>query len=276
MARKDLNKVMCERERRGGYGENKGRKAKGDQVWPFTGESTSPFPFKEGIKVPHRGREKSFSDFLSPLYGFLRKSVGKKWDKIYSELCQVFDTRKVINQHILIHLFDAVEVSTYMYQGKICYTETRGPKERRGIQPMMESGSPYYVHPVSKVLQLNKNRFEIEKQERLKEFAKKEQDKLKHLKLLARFKTHNGARYAINIKDVWYEISVVEAPMPERRKRMTVGGETVYYYHQPEYNSISIHGAKYMPPELTISSKKYYVSRKEQLNSERIRKLKLR
>jgi hypothetical protein len=37
----------------------------------------------------------SFGDHISPLRGFLRKNVGRPWDKVYSEFCEHADPRGV-------------------------------------------------------------------------------------------------------------------------------------------------------------------------------------
>jgi hypothetical protein len=276
MPRADLNKVMCERERRKGgtiKGRHKMEKVKrGMQVRVHKGESTSPYSAKLGMKRPYINYTKDFSENLNPLWGFLHKSVGRPWDKVYSEICQVFDKRKVINQHILIHLFQNVEVNTFMHEGIVCTVSERSSRDNR-VEPVTQSGSDYYVHPISKLLLSTKPKAKLVKIAKQKEIEA-EKAKAKYLHLLARFSTKdgNGARYAININDVWYEISVVETPKPVKHRRMNSSGETEYVTHFPAVDAVSIHGATVIPQELR-SGGKFYVCRKDQLNKKRIRDL---
>lgn len=277
MPRADLSKVMCERERRGGgtvKGRHKVEKVKtGVVAWPYKGESTSPHPMKIGIKRPYANRTKTFNENLNPLLGLLHKSVGRHWDKVYSEICQIFDKRKVINQHILIHLFQIVETHAFMEAGKVYVLNERGWGVERKI-PVQESGAEYYVHPLSGVLFSNKRK----NWKAIAAQAKKEQDKeeANYLQVLGRFNNKNGpgVRYAIKISDVWYEISVVKIPEPTKHRRIGSHGETEYFTRFPEVDAVSIHGAKVMPIELH-SKMGFYVCRKEQLNKKRIKELKL-
>lgn len=58
--------------------------------------------------LPRHQNTKSLSDFLSPLFGLLRKSVGRKWDDVYSEIRAVADHRSVTGHHLLEHVGFAV------------------------------------------------------------------------------------------------------------------------------------------------------------------------
>jgi hypothetical protein len=87
--RKDLNKVLVERERirsSSGFKDVRGFKEEkplGIHSWPFKGESGSPFPFKEGIKKPYIKKiwKKTFSENLNPLYGLSAKASGRTGTK---------------------------------------------------------------------------------------------------------------------------------------------------------------------------------------------------
>jgi len=278
--RKDLNKLLCERERTGGSFAKVIKKAKkrsqqgfkgGITAWPFEGESLSPFPTKVGMKKPYGWDTKNFNENLNPLWGFIRKSVGKSWDKVYSEICKNFDKRSVINQHILVHLFQNVEVNTFSEKGKVCYVNTAygWRHKNRGITPIAESHCEYYVHPVSKILLANTGR-KTYRQISAEREKKAQAERNNNLKLLSQFNNQNGtgSRYAIKIKDIWYEISVIKRPEPVKLRRVNAKGETEYYNHYPEVNDISIHGAKVTPRELNGTD--FYVSRKTQLNSARL------
>jgi hypothetical protein len=64
---------------------------------------------------------KEFTDVLGPLIGFLRKNVGRPWDRVYSELCGGLDKRKVTGLHIFQHLEDFVETNCCFVEGKPCH-----------------------------------------------------------------------------------------------------------------------------------------------------------
>lgn len=99
--RKDFNKLLCERER---YGSDQSfRQVRQNKKFNNFEEG----PTRESMKKRHKVtmKEKSFGENLRPLYRFIEKNVGRKWDAVYSELCSTFDMRSVINQHILVHLW---------------------------------------------------------------------------------------------------------------------------------------------------------------------------
>src|SRR6185437_9504846 len=102
--RTDLNKLLCEHERRGsgksfGYYRHKKKfvpNADGDNV-----------AMREGISRNSRrwgGDRKEFGEFLSPLKGQVRKYRGKRYDAFYSDLCSNFDMSRPINAHLMVHL----------------------------------------------------------------------------------------------------------------------------------------------------------------------------
>lgn len=151
--RSDLNKQLCERERIGShlhYGENRHIKRHND----MSGEEFENLATRESMKFRHKRSSngtKSLNENLNPLYGLVRKNVGRPWDKFYSELCKVFNMNSVINNHILQHLFDMVETNCYMQEGVIYSMPPYW--SRGGATPVKSAEGPeYYVHPVSGIL----------------------------------------------------------------------------------------------------------------------------
>ena len=59
---------------------------------------------RRGAMRPHHGVRKDLTDKLNPLIRFLRKSRGRLWDEVYSELRALLSPRSVIDMHILQHL----------------------------------------------------------------------------------------------------------------------------------------------------------------------------
>lgn len=147
--RPDLNKLLCERER---YGSTKGfaetRHAK-KQNLSIDGEEIGG---RQGIKKRYGYETKSFSENLNPLFGAIRKAVGRKWDKFYSELCVTFDKRSVINQHILLHLENYIEYkNVYVEDGELWVKSSYSlPTKIRG------SSVQYFVDPRDGIIKLNK------------------------------------------------------------------------------------------------------------------------
>jgi hypothetical protein len=53
---------------------------------------------------------KDLNENLAPLRRFLEKSVGRSWNKVYSEIRQQLDHRRATGFHILQHLKQIVQV----------------------------------------------------------------------------------------------------------------------------------------------------------------------
>lgn len=57
---------------------------------------------------PRRGEGPSLSDNLNPLERWLKRQVGRSWDKTYSEFCKREDKRTLRGDHIHRHLKEMV------------------------------------------------------------------------------------------------------------------------------------------------------------------------
>ena len=62
-----------------------------------------------------KGSRKEFGENLSPLKRFLEKSVGRKWDDVYSELCQNCDRNGAVSGHIFDHIWGYVKPFEEIY-----------------------------------------------------------------------------------------------------------------------------------------------------------------
>lgn len=56
------------------------------------------------------GKLKHFSDLIGPLQRYLRGSVGRYWDDVYSEMKRTLDSRKVTGNHVFEHVDCLVEL----------------------------------------------------------------------------------------------------------------------------------------------------------------------
>ena len=142
--REDFNKLLVERERIGS--SEKFHEVRHKKV--FNPEMGG----RESMKARHvcNWRGKQFNENLNPLKGWLHSRLGKNWDKSYSELRKTFDTRSVINQHIMEHLWQYVERHAFVNaKGKIVVI---AKYTKDGESPISESLSEYYICPKSGIL----------------------------------------------------------------------------------------------------------------------------
>ena len=144
-----FSKLLTEQERVGSKNKSAkwGRRLKYDPDSEYEDECSRVSMSRHGIQYGHDG--KSLTDVLSPLRGFLRKNVGKKWNDVYSELCQGLDRRSVSGLHVFQHLWNYVEKDTAMVDGQV-YHYWRGGD----LLPIEKSYryEQYYVHPETGVL----------------------------------------------------------------------------------------------------------------------------
>lgn len=102
----------------------------------------------------HRHKEsKDFGDKLGALRGNLRANLGRPWDDVFSEFCQVLDRRGLSGWHIWTHLKWEVSTNTFMNQGKVC--EQPNGFRYGSREPAPVTG--FYVHPISGLLLYNIN-----------------------------------------------------------------------------------------------------------------------
>ena len=150
--KQDLNKELCEHERARSWDKfHNYRHRKDFKIADEDGELGG----RESMKVRYVNgwNNKEFGENLNPLWGAVRKAVGKPWNKFYSELCKTFDKRSVINQHILVHLFQEVEVNTYVGEDGQVWVRGR----YNGNEPLSKAYCQYYVDPRDGILKKNKH-----------------------------------------------------------------------------------------------------------------------
>src|SRR5437899_2380737 len=112
--RKDMAKVIVERERRGTYKEGKHfREEQRAKVDPEAAPTKEPMRAK-------RERTKELNENLNPLKKFLMKSVGRPWNKVKAEIHEHIRPTSTVQNHVLQHLDNYVEEHPVM-KGKIPY-----------------------------------------------------------------------------------------------------------------------------------------------------------
>lgn len=199
--RSDLNKVLCEHERSNSKDHYKNYRNL--KKFNRLGEEGENVPSREGMKQRYGWEKKHFGENLNALYGAVRKAVGRKWNDFYSELCKNFDKRSVINQHILLHLFQYIEVNTVYVDedGDLAVQKCYAGKPEK----LKNGWTEYYVDPRDGIIKRNKYYKTISQISR--EHAKKK--KLDEEKVLRQLDDRNVLRL---IDGVWYHFTLEEVP----------------------------------------------------------------
>lgn len=103
--REDIAKVIVTRPRVGGddgYQLRRGRRqSKDSMLW-------DNLPKKEGMRSVNirNYNGKYLSDFLAPIQGFLKKNVGRPWDKVNSEIRKNLKMTSTTQRHVLDHIYN--------------------------------------------------------------------------------------------------------------------------------------------------------------------------
>lgn len=151
--RSDIAKVVVERPRTGGGGApGKNHRRAGD--WKRLKEEcrTEESITRETIRGKWREgfSGKSLNDFLSPVRGFLRKSLGRRWDDVYSEISTFLKPTSVMQRHVLEHVRDYVRTDIvsdehgHLVDSKGCHVRVSYYRQ----------APTFYVRPADGTLQL--------------------------------------------------------------------------------------------------------------------------
>ena len=148
--RKDMAKVVTEAPRRGHANRSSkwGRRLTKDE-YALDDHGASRAPVSRHRQYGWNAKE--FSDSLGPLRRYLRKQIGRPWDKIWSEIATTLDSRSLTGQHIFDHIRWEVELDAWVGDdGRLLYH-----KRRWGA---IELVAGLYVHPVTHLLTLKPER----------------------------------------------------------------------------------------------------------------------
>ena len=116
--RKDMSKVIVERARIKVRSAVKGRKHRHK-------DDILDLPAKVSMKKSAGWGRKSLNENLSPLQRFLNSRVNRKWDKVYSEICENLKPTSAVQQHVRDHLKDFVEINPFFDGKKVFYSDWR-------------------------------------------------------------------------------------------------------------------------------------------------------
>lgn len=133
-----MSKVIVERSRVGGKYARKGKPKSFDNL-----------PKKESMKMPYGHNRKSLNENLNPLKRYLLANVGKKWDKVFSDICKNIKLDSAVQKHVRDHVFDYVHINVSITEnGQVVGQRKYGGTIRELFDEDM------YVHPQTGILKV--------------------------------------------------------------------------------------------------------------------------
>jgi hypothetical protein len=139
--RPDMHEVIIERPRIQGV----------DRKPKYLINEETDLPSKEGMRRNHKER-KRLNENLAPLKRFVRSRCGRKWNDVFSEICENISLDSAVKKHILEHLQYMVEKEITLIDG-IPHTF----KSYSGLEPLAGVNYHYatdhfYVDPEDGIL----------------------------------------------------------------------------------------------------------------------------
>jgi len=201
--RADLNKLLCEHER---HGHSRSYKDVRHNKKFDTPDADGELPSRESMVHRHARAQdtKSFSDNLNPLWGLIRKAVGRRWDTFYSELSKAYDRRSTVNNHIFEHLVQGIELDAFIRDGQVWIKNTYA-----GDLPLRQSSSTeFYVDPRDGIIKKNKFYKRYSQQRR----EQKAREVREEAKVTCWIDDDNVLR---KIGDVWFHFTLEDVPQGE-------------------------------------------------------------
>jgi hypothetical protein len=161
--RKDMAKVIVERPRRHGGETFRSRRnelkaqlnsaIRADDFDNIYSRESHAYWASRGLGYDR----KELNENLNPLRRYLRAQVGRDWDTVFSEMCDVMDVRNACQFHIWQHARDYVEHRTFIGDdGKVWYADDYcgffSRRNEKGVdqdwhRPIEESLAEVYVVP---------------------------------------------------------------------------------------------------------------------------------
>ena len=152
--RSDMAKVVTERPRYGHHAKSNKTSAKRVRNYDPSDDGDAfekiPKRMPVGAHRQHGYGAKEFSDHLNPLKKYLRKQIGRPWNKIHSELSAKLDRRSMSGRHIWQHIGWEVTQECYIGQfqkSKLAF-ESRMSRWQKHPSPVRG----LYVNPANGLL----------------------------------------------------------------------------------------------------------------------------
>ena len=221
--RDDFSKILVERPRVGGEGKKHTRRNRRETKQTLRDASTDTdvdvWSF-HSMKRLHTSTPNSWDDKkqlnenLNPLYRYLDKQVGRKWDDVYSEIMANINLNNAVQFHVWQHLIDLgmVETKTWIERNKVMHHGYFGPEEMRGGYRVA-----YFVDPNDGVLR---------KYDRTPRYrtnhCKKHTDRF--------YDKKNPLEYFYKLNGIWYKFGL-RKPTADELKKSEFG--KYYRYYDP-------------------------------------------
>jgi len=123
--RHDMGKIITERPRYGSRTRN--LKTRMSIKWKGNDDEYNiPSRASNSAGRQYGWDKREFSDVLGPLKRYIYKQIGRKWDDVYSEMCQVLDKRKVTHSHVFDHVYAWVSTDVYIGRDGLYYERPYG------------------------------------------------------------------------------------------------------------------------------------------------------
>lgn len=153
--RQDMYKVIVERPRRGGYGYDGDRHISKQKLRNLAATDYDDEELDLG-RTDRPLKTKELNENLAPLVRFLRKSVGRPWDEVYSELRENLRMDSAVQYHVVQHLRYFVHLDVVMGDDGHIYREYGSwfYNEQALDLPSkyFRAQDVFYVHPETKIL----------------------------------------------------------------------------------------------------------------------------
>ncbi|RJQ25025.1 hypothetical protein C4577_06480 [Candidatus Parcubacteria bacterium] len=212
--RKDMGKVITERPRRGmRYKAPKGSKKEIQKG--FDEDSPKTENIRKKWRKGFNGKE--FTDVLGPLRGYVLSVIGRPFDKVFSEICEVLKPTGLSGSHAQDHLWDMLLRNVKIDEnGRVCYPDDyRSFKDLKEYEPI-SPGKYYniaYVDPRDGI---------IKKIKEPKRNVKQKKKEVVRVIINDKFQCHK-------INDLWYMVEVKPVKFYYRDRISRIGKFTWYY-----------------------------------------------
>lgn len=222
--RPDMPKILVERPRL------RSRIACGRDGRKFRNRSDAAFlPTKAGYRNP-----KELNENLRPLARYLERQISRPWDKVYSEVRAVIDSRNAVQRHILEHLGQYVAVHTGVVDGHLIDLGKQIPGLKRVWQPL-------YVDPRTGLLRRNPD-------ERSWRRICREQQQTKDRERAAVWREISASSQLHSVDGCWFEVDIAPLPPPPEARwdvlrRLTVNARTAAVHRrEDDQSTIEVYG----------------------------------
>lgn len=153
---------------------------------------------------------KHLNENLAPLKRYLHKQKGRKWNDVFSEICEHLDTGSTVKMHVREHVEDFIYIKVKISPRGMLYSNTKWG----GLVELKNWFAELYVDPIDGTIKETREacrkfgvtfRRDFYKNERRKAFNQKHPFII-HL---------DGFKWRVRLEEIWYEIELSGRPISE-------------------------------------------------------------